>query len=151
MMATMSDPSGQFVATCFDDIVAGDLEEAARNGGCGLLTVELDRRAGEETPRVTIKRIQPFESLANTTRMMLEIEVDDVVAIPALGALLSEARGARGEARMTARLPDGGTATVLLGRDFLLDSELTDRITLLPGIQFAQIAIAPPQRLALVG
>ena len=66
MMATMSDPSGQFVATCFDDVVAGDLEEAARNGGCGLLTVELDRRAGEETPRVTIKRIQPFESLANT-------------------------------------------------------------------------------------
>jgi DNA polymerase-3 subunit alpha len=151
MMATMSDPSGQFIATCFDDIVAGDLEEAARNGGCGLLTVELDRRAGEETPRVTIKRIQPFESLANTTRMMLEIAVDDVVAIPALGALLSEARGARGEARMTVTLSGGGTATVLLGRDFLLDSELTDRIASLPGVLSAQIAIAPPQRLALVG
>jgi len=151
MMATMSDPSGQFVATCFDDIVAGDLEEAARNGGCGLLTVELDRRAGEETPRVTVKRIQPFESLANTTRMMLDIAIDDVVAIPALGALLSEARGARGEARLTMALVDGGTATVLLGRDFLLDAELTDRIALLPGVVSAQIAIAPPQRLALVG
>ena len=46
-----------------------DLEEASRNGGCGLLTVELDRRAGEETPRVTVKRIQPFEALANTARL----------------------------------------------------------------------------------
>jgi len=151
MMATMSDPSGQFVATCFDDVVAGDLEEAARSGGCGLLTVELDRRAGEETPRVTIKRIQPFETLANTTRMMLEIAVDDAAAIPTLGALLSEARGARGEARLTAALPGGGAATVLLGRDFLLDAELTDRIASLSGVTSAQIAIAPPQRLALVG
>ncbi|THD36666.1 MAG: DNA polymerase III subunit alpha [Sphingomonas sp.] len=151
MMATMSDPSGQFVATCFDEVVASDLEEAARNGGCGLLTVELDRRAGEETPRVTIKRIQPFESLANTTRMMLDIAVDDVVAIPAICALLSEARGARGEARVTAALPDGGSATVLLGRDFLLDLELTDRIAGLPGVSSAEVVIAPPQRLALVG
>ncbi|QDZ07600.1 DNA polymerase III subunit alpha [Sphingomonas panacisoli] len=151
MMATMSDPSGQFVATCFDDIVAGDLEEAARNGGCGLLTVELDRRAGEETPRVTIKRIQPFETLANTTRMMLEIAIDDVVAIPTIGALLSEARGARGEARLTVALSDGRTATLLLGRDFLLDAELADRIASLPGVTRAEIAIAAPQRLALVG
>ncbi|MBN8814849.1 MAG: DNA polymerase III subunit alpha [Sphingomonas sp.] len=151
MMATMSDPSGQFIATCFDDVVAGDLEEAARNGGCGLLTVELDRRAGEEAPRVTIKRIQPFETLANTTRMLLDITVDDASAIPAIGALLSEARDARGEARVIAALPDGGTATVLIGRDFLLDAELADRIEQLPGVTSARISIAPPQRLALVG
>ena len=61
LMATMSDQTGQFVATCFDDSVAADLEEAARAGGCGLATVELDRRPGEELPRVTVKRIQPFE------------------------------------------------------------------------------------------
>jgi len=151
MMATMSDPSGQFVVTCFDDAVAAELEGAARNGGCGLLTVELDKRPGEETPRVTVKRIQPFEGLANTTRMILEVAIDDVVAIPALGALLSEARGARGEVRLAVALPDGGSATVLLGRDFLLDAELTDRIATLPGVTAAEIAIAPPQRLALVG
>ena len=151
MMATMSDPSGQFVATCFDDIVAGDLEEAARNGGCGLLTVELDRRAGEETPRVTIKRIQPFESLANSTRMTLDIEIDDVMAVAGIGALLSEARGARGEVRLTAPIDGGGNATVLLGRDFLLDPELADRIAGVAGVRSAEVAIAPPQRLALVG
>ncbi|WP_066583444.1 DNA polymerase III subunit alpha [Sphingomonas pruni] len=151
LMATLSDPSGQFVATCFDDAVATDLEEAARNGGCGLITVELDRRPGEEQPRVTVKRIQPFDELASATRMNLDIVVDDGVAIPGIGALLSEARGARGEARLVVPLPAGGTATILIGRDFLLDPELADRIATLPGVRSAEVAIAPPQRLALVG
>jgi DNA polymerase-3 subunit alpha len=151
LMATLSDPSGQFVATCFDDNIAADLEEAARDGGCGLVTVELDRRAGEEQPRVTIKRIQPFEELASATRMTLDIEIDGSVAIPGISALLSDARGARGEARLIVPLPAGGTATVLLGRDFLLDPELADRIATLPGVRSAEVAIAPPQRLALVG
>jgi DNA polymerase-3 subunit alpha len=151
LMATLSDPSGQFVATCFDDSVATDLEEAARNGGCGLITVELDRRAGEEQPRVTVKRIQPFDELASATRMNLDIEIEDATAIAAIGSLLSEARGARGEARLTAPLPMGGSATILLGRDFLLDPELADRIAALPGVRSAQVAIASQQRLALVG
>jgi len=151
LMATLSDPSGQFVATCFDDAVAVDLEEAARNGGCGLITVELDRRAGEEQPRVTVKRIQPFDALASATRMNLDIEIDEAAAIAAIGLLLSEARGARGEARLVAPLPTGGTATILLGRDFLLDPELADRIAALPGVRSAQVAIASHQRLALVG
>jgi len=151
LMATLSDPSGQFVATCFDDAVATELEEAARNGGCGLITVELDRRAGEEQPRVTVKRIQPFDELASATRMNLDIEIDDAAAIAAIGSLLSEARGARGEARLTAPLPMGGSATILLGRDFLLDPELADRIAALPGVRSAQVAIASQQRLALVG
>jgi hypothetical protein len=61
LMATLSDASGQFVATVFDDGRA-QVEEAAKAGGCGLLNVELDRRPGEEAPRVTIKRIQSFEA-----------------------------------------------------------------------------------------
>ena len=61
MMATLSDRSGQFVATAFDDDATAALEAAAKAGLCGLLTVELDRRAGDETPRVTIKRFQPLE------------------------------------------------------------------------------------------
>jgi DNA polymerase-3 subunit alpha len=151
LMATMSDPSGQFVATCFDDGVAADLEEAARDGGCGLLTVELDRRAGEETPRVTIKRIQPFEGLANNARMVMVLAVEDASVIPALNALLSEARGARGEVRITVPLPEGGEATVLLGRDFLLDGELAQRVEGLAGIGSVDLQMAELQRLALVG
>ncbi|MFA6115109.1 MAG: DNA polymerase III subunit alpha [Sphingomonas sp.] len=150
MMATLSDPSGQFIATCFDDMVAADLEEAARNGGCGLLTVELDRRPGEDSPRVSIKRIQPFESLANTARFVVELSVETSAAMAALGALLAEARGARGEVWVNAALPEGGAARVLLGRDFLLDGELAARIETLDGISNVVLKTSET-RLALVG
>jgi len=150
LMATLSDPSGQFIATCFDDAVAADLEEAARNGGCGLVTVELDRRPGEETPRVTVKRIQPFESLANTARFVLELSVATPAGMAALGAVLAEVRGARGEVWVNAALPDGGTARILLGRDFLLDGELATRIENLQDI--SNVALKTSEtRLALVG
>lgn len=133
MMATLSDASGQFVATCFDDGVAAELEEAARCGGCGLITVELDRRPGEETPRVSVKRIQPFEGLASMARFTIEARVATAEAFAALATLLGEARGARGEVR--ARIPAGdGEAVVLLGRDFLLDLELVEAIQAIPGI-----------------
>ena len=149
MMATLSDATGQFVATCFDDAVAADLEEAARAGGCGLATVELDRRAGEETPRVTVKRIQPFEALAQTARFNLAVTVEVDSAIPALAQVLNEARGGRGEVKLTVPLA-GGIAQLLLGRDFLLDAEIAGRIEVLPGVAAVELALSET-RLALVG
>ncbi|MDP1026219.1 DNA polymerase III subunit alpha [Sphingomonas sp. KR1UV-12] len=146
MMAQCSDASGQFMATCFDDLVAKDLEEAAREGGCGLVTVELDRRPGEEAPRVSIKRIQPFNTLASTARFVLEVRVEDPSAFAALAALLGPHRGARGEVR--AMTKDG--CAILLGRDFLLDAELVGHVELLPGVVGAEMK-ASETRLALVG
>jgi DNA polymerase-3 subunit alpha len=148
LMATLSDQSGQFIATCFDDVVAADLEEAARAGGCGLATVELDRRPGEETPRVTVKRLQPFETLASMARFVIEVAVSEPSALQALAALLEHQRGARGEVIVRAPV-DGGEATVLLGRDFLLDLELVHRIEDLSGVR--EVAMRQSEtRLALV-
>jgi DNA polymerase-3 subunit alpha len=56
MVASLSDRSGQFEATVFEEEPCSALEGSAKAGGCGLITVELDRRAGDEAPRVTIKR-----------------------------------------------------------------------------------------------
>jgi DNA polymerase-3 subunit alpha len=134
LMATLSDSTGQFVATCFEDAAANALEEAAKIGGCGLATVELDRRAGEETPRVTIKEIKPFETLANITRFALEIAVADAGAVAALARLIADRRGARGKVTLTAPLSGGGMATMVLGHDFTLDAELAERIETLPGV-----------------
>ncbi len=150
MMAQLSDPSGQFTATCFDDAVAADLEEAARVGGCGLITVELDRRPGEEAPRISVKRIQPFETLATTARFVLEVTVADPAAFAPLAALLADHRGARGEVRATLTTPDG-EATILLGRDFLLDAELAGHVETLHGIAAATLKTSDITRLALVG
>ncbi|WP_375391360.1 DNA polymerase III subunit alpha [uncultured Sphingomonas sp.] len=149
LMATCSDATGQFVATCFDDAVARDLEQAAAAGGCGLTTVELDRRPGEETPRVTVRRIQPFETLAASARFAVELTVTDPSAFPALAALLADHRGARGEVR--ARVPaPGGNALILLGRDFLLDAELAGRLEALHGVAAVEFKPAEPN-LRLVG
>ena len=149
LMATLSDASGQFVATCFDDAVAKDLEDAARVGGCGLMTVELDRRAGEETPRVTVKRVQPFETLAGTTRMTLALRVADAAAMRAVCAELGEARGARGEVRATFAA-GSRDETLLLGRDFRLEGELAARLEALHGVTSVELK-ASEARLALVG
>ena len=152
LMATLSDATGQFVATCFEDDAAADLEEAARVGGCGLLTVELDRREGEETPRVTVKRIQPFEGLTETARLTMRVAVADAAAMRTLCAALAEAgEVGRGEVRVTAPTDDGGTAELLLGRRFRLDAELVARLEALPGVTPADLAIAEAPRLALVG
>ena len=51
-MAQMSDRSGQFASSCFDEGACKALETLAENGGCALLGVELDLLEGEETPRV---------------------------------------------------------------------------------------------------
>ncbi|MBA2771686.1 MAG: DNA polymerase III subunit alpha, partial [Sphingomonas sp.] len=75
LMATLSDSSGQFVVTAFDDEPIAALELAAKNGTCGLLTVELDRRPGDEVPRVAVKCFQPLKALAKQTRLQMTVRV----------------------------------------------------------------------------
>jgi DNA polymerase III subunit alpha len=150
LMATLSDPSGAFEATCFDEAAQKDIEEAARNGGCGLLNVELDRRPGEETPRVTIRRLQPLESLAGYARLKAEIVVNAPLALARLADALSGIRGGRSDIVVRAMLDDGREATVLLGRDFLIDGELADAMGEIAGVVSVSLTNAEAPRLALV-
>ncbi len=122
MMATLSDSSGQFEATVFDDQVAEQVANAARAGLCALLGVELDRRPGEETPRVTIRSLQGFEGLARRTRLQIEVEVAD----------------------------EAGEASLVLARDLLADAELAARLERIPGVCAVRLAVAEAPRLALV-
>lgn len=150
LLVNCSDSSGQYMASCFDDPVSTELEAAAKSGACLLMTVELDRRPGEETPRVTIRRVQSFESMTNSSRLRLEIEMDDPSALGVLAALLEGERGGKGELILTTRWPHGGSARIRLGRDFLLDAELAARIERLPGVSAIQLGMAETPRLALV-
>jgi DNA polymerase-3 subunit alpha len=149
LMATMSDSSGQFVATVFDDDASAQVEAAAKSGACALLNVELDRRPGEEAPRVTIRSLQLFESLSKRARLQLEVEVDEVAAIARLAEAVAEERGGQGELRLRARV-DGGEAELVLGRDFRLDAELAARLERLEGVVAVRLSVAPQPRLALV-
>nr|WP_257575823.1 DNA polymerase III subunit alpha [Sphingomonas sanguinis] len=149
MMAQLSDATGQFLATCFDDSVAADLEKAAKEGHCALITVELDRRPGEEAPRVSIKRVQLFDGLASTAKFVVEVTVTDKVAFKALHAMLDPLRNGRGEVRARIEGQDGETL-LTLGRNFLFDAELASHIEDLPGVKAVAMK-SSEARLALVG
>ncbi|ATY31499.1 DNA polymerase III subunit alpha [Sphingomonas psychrotolerans] len=137
MMATISDSSGQTIASCFDEFAAKDMEEAARAGGCALLTVELDKRPGEDTPRVSIKRVQPFESIASTARLIVDLEVSDAGVLPRLAEMIGNERGGRSTVRVWAPFGSEGQAELVIGRNFRIDEEMVERIRGLPGIKSA--------------
>jgi DNA polymerase-3 subunit alpha len=151
MMTTLSDPSGQFVATAFDEDTTAALEAAAKDGLCGLIGVELDRRAGDEAPRVTVKRFQPLSELAKQTRLQMIVRVADAGLAGRLAAELASARGGNGVVRFLVPISSGGEASILAGRDFTLDAELARRIERIAGEGSVELSVQEPPRLALVG
>ncbi|UIJ47392.1 DNA polymerase III subunit alpha [Sphingomonas cannabina] len=140
LMATISDATGQVPVTCFDDDVSKALEDTARDGGCGLIGVELDRRPGEDSARVTVRSIRPFDAVAGQARMLLRVRVDTAEALAPLADLLS-VRAGRCEVMLTCDAP-GGEAQLRLGRDFLVDQELVARIQSIPGVAQAALESA---------
>jgi len=149
MMATISDASGQYVATAFDDEATDALEKAAKAGDCGLMTVELDRRPGEDMPRVTVKRFQPLDGLAKRTRLQLQVTIPDGELIGPVSAELAAHRGSNGLVRIVLPVSKGRTATFLVGQDFALDADLAMRLERLLGE--GQVELSAPPKLALVG
>jgi DNA polymerase-3 subunit alpha len=148
LMATLSDQSAQIVATCFDEGASKDLEDAAKEGGCALLTVELDRRPGEDSSRVTVRRVQPLEGIASTQRLVMTLCIDDTRALARLAELIATRRGGRAEVRVLVPTSAGGEAELLLARDFRLDGELAAAIEALPGVR--ELTLIEP-KLAAVG
>jgi len=151
MVASLSDSSGQFEATVFEDEACAALEAAAKAGGCGLLTVELDRRPGDEMPRIAIRRFQPLESLARRSRLRMFISVADARAVPAIAAALALSRGGNGVVRLRLPLVGGGEALVVAGRDFTLDAELAACLERIAGAGAVELSVQEPPKLALVG
>jgi DNA polymerase-3 subunit alpha len=147
LMARLSDSAGQFDATVFDDEASTAIEAAAKAGACGLLSVELDRRPGEDQPRVTIRRFQPLDELAKRSRLELTIRCEDVACIEAVAAELRKAAGGTGFVRLGTRLADGREAVLLLGKNYALDAELVARLERHTGAGSIALDAAEPMRL----
>jgi DNA polymerase-3 subunit alpha len=151
LMATLSDPSGQFQASIFDDEASAAVEAAAKAGTCGLLAVELDKRPGDDLPRVAIKRFQPLELLAKRSRLQMTVRVASEDLVPAIARELGAARGGGGLVRLHLLLSTGGEAIMLAGRDFALDAEIQARIERIAGEGSVDLSVQDPPKLALVG
>ena len=151
MMATISDASAQYVATVFDAGPSADLEAAAKAGTCGLMTVELDRRPGDDVPRVTIKHFQPIDSLARKTRLQLDLAIGHADALTLVMPDLLQSRGGNGLVRATLPISQGREAVLILGRDFALDADLASRLERLLGPEAVTLSAQEGPKLALVG
>jgi DNA polymerase-3 subunit alpha len=150
MIASLSDRSGQFEATVFDEEPSSALEAAAKSGACGLLTVELDRRAGDDTPRVTIKRFQPLDALAKKTRLQITVRLSEASVIERVARELADVRGGNGLVRLIVPVA-GGEAVLIAGRDYALDGEIASRIERITGEDSVDLSAQEPPKLALVG
>jgi DNA polymerase III subunit alpha len=142
MLATLSDRSGQFPASCFDEGAAGMLETLATDDGCALMQVELDWREGEETPRVSVRSVKLLEQVAASNPLRLTLTVAEADAFAALAALLAGADGGRSE--VVAMVHDGAApiARVRLGGAYRIDSELAARIEQIAGVEAVEVTLA---------
>ncbi len=147
LMLTLSDRSGQFPASCFDEGASVALEALAASGGCALVQTECDWREGEETPRVAVRSVQSLDKLVTTTPLRLSLAVDGVAPLAGLQALLGHARGGRSEAMLFVQ-PDAEAepvAVVRLGRDFAIDQELVQRIERMAGVTHVALTLSGAQ------
>lgn len=152
VMANLSDASGGVVASCFDEDAANAMGEIAREGGCALLTVELDRKPGEEMPRVTVRSARRIDAVAADMRLMLEVELTSIAALEAVKDLLAPiATGGKSAVHLTVPTSDGNSARLWLGSGFRLDPGLAATIETLQDVTRATIEVARPGRLAVAG
>ncbi|MFM9936905.1 MAG: DNA polymerase III subunit alpha [Novosphingobium sp.] len=149
--ADFSDGSGQFSASCFEEALVEPFQQWAREGTCVLLNVELDRPNPDEPPRITVRGARPLASVSSAARMLLKLDISRPEALTELALLLPRGGGGKGE--VIARLRTGSMRepTIRLGADFVLDSEVIERLIPVEGLANVALTARPDRHLRLVG
>ncbi len=136
LQCILSDRSGQFPASCFDDIVAAQLEKMAEIGGCALLQVELDWRDGEDAPRVAVRSAAALDQLAANQPMSLHIVIDSDAPLASIADILAATASGKGDAILVIQ-PDptqDETARLQIADNLAFDQDLVHRLERLPGV-----------------
>ncbi|MBB3955892.1 DNA polymerase III subunit alpha [Novosphingobium sediminicola] len=139
IMADFSDQSGNFSASCFEETLVDSFVNWAKEGACVLLTVELDSPSPEEPPRVTVRGAQALSEIKAAAKMTLSLEVARPDVFAELASILP--RGGLGTVEVLLKTGGAQEPRLRLGRDFLLDGELTDLIAGLDGV--ANVSLKP--------
>jgi DNA polymerase-3 subunit alpha len=143
---TLSDRSGQFQSSCFDEQASKILEALAADGGCAILSVELDLLEGEETPRVTVRGAQPLAEIAATAALELTCRVALPGAVEEMARLLERREDARGRVFILTEDPDTGDELRLnLGRGFALGPDVVARLDMVPGVSETMLSLFTPR------
>jgi DNA polymerase-3 subunit alpha len=150
VLIDLSDSSGQFSASCFEEGVANQLTEWAKASACLLLKVEMDMRPGEELPRFAISSALPLDSLVSASRLKLQMDVGNTAAIDKLAALVEPLHGGKSELVVSMATSGGRLAHIVLGRRFQLDADIADKMRAIDGIANVQLAPLGPVHLSVV-
>ena len=151
LLVTLSDRSGQYVASCFEDDTQTHLERLASDAPAVLVQAELLWREGEDVPRVTLRGATPLAELARRVRSRLVVTLTRGDDAAALAGLVADARG-KGRCELVATVPTpAGTAHLRLAGDLLIDIETLARLGQLLGPDRVTLLPLDPPRLALVG
>ncbi|HEV2600089.1 DNA polymerase III subunit alpha [Sphingopyxis sp.] len=143
---TLSDRSGQFQSSCFDEMAGKTLEALAADGGCAMLSVELDLLEGEETPRVTVRGAQSLVDIAATAALQLTCRVEMPEALPEIARLLQKSDDARGKVVIATRDPlTDEDVRVELGRSFALGPDCVSRLGMVAGVTDATLSLVAPR------
>lgn len=143
--ADFSDATGQFSAACFEETLVPDFERWAQTGECLLLTVELDAPSPDEPPRLTVRGARPLAAVSGATAMELTADIAHLEALRELQIELQSAQSERpagaGEVVVRLSISGGDHVRMRLGRNFVLNGELAERIAAIEGI--AKVALVP--------
>jgi DNA polymerase-3 subunit alpha len=143
---TLSDRSGQFQSSCFDEIAGKTLEALAADGGCAMLSVELDLLEGEETPRVTVRGAQSLADMAATAALQLTCRVDIPAAIEDIARLLVKRDDAKGRVILTTIDPlTDDEIRIELGRGFALGPDTVSRLDMIAGVAEPALSLVAPR------
>ncbi len=140
VIAELSDSSGQFSASCFEEALVEPMLKWAADATCLLLSVELDAPNADEPPRVTVRGGQPLADVKSAARMVLELEVVSAEAFAQLALMLPAGAVGRGEVVAKLDAGPGQSVHLLLGRDFALDGDLAEQIATLDGVRHVALS-----------
>ncbi len=140
--ADFSDASGQFSSACFEEALISSWEKWAAEGECVLLTVELDAPNPGEPPRLTVRGAKPLSAVSGSTPMILRADVLSQQALTDLKLELATAETAPGVVLVRLVLDAEREAMVRLGRRFVLNGELVDRLAGIEGLENVELAPA---------
>ncbi len=132
--ADFSDSSGQFSAACFEETLVEPMQQWAKDGTCLLLTVELDAPSADEPPRITVRGARPLAEVKSAASMLLKFDVLRPEVFADLAMLLVPGSDGRGEVIVRLRTGSGEEPLVRLGRDFMIDGELAERLATVEGV-----------------
>jgi len=97
VMVDLSDESGQFSASSFDDEIVASMPEWAAQSACLLIELEFDRSSEEQAPRATIRRARPLDQIKVVLRHRAHVDVHHPDALSRLAELVGPAGSGQDE------------------------------------------------------